>query len=79
MVETKLPDFPYGAVVATVIAAEGGSVFESLIRSGKVDQLADAKQIAGLKASLDITATERISFVMKEGKIVRNEDRAQRR
>jgi len=58
MVETKLPDFPYGAMVATVIAAEGGSVFEPLIRSGKVDELADAKQIAGLKASLDITASD---------------------
>src|SRR5882724_10937991 len=51
LVETKLPDFPYGPVVGTVIAAEGGSIFETLIRSGKVDELADKKQIAGLKRS----------------------------
>jgi aspartyl-tRNA(Asn)/glutamyl-tRNA(Gln) amidotransferase subunit A len=58
MVETKLPDFPYGTVVATVIAAEAASIFEELIRSGKVDELADKKQIAGLKAALGITATD---------------------
>src|SRR5260221_91644 len=69
LVETKLPDFPYGAVVATVIAAEGGSVFESLIRSGRVDQLADAKQIAGLKASLDITATDYLKAMRIRGDI----------
>src|SRR5947207_4264353 len=51
LVETKLPDFPYGPVVATVIVADGGSVFESLIRSGKVDQLDDGRQLAGLTAS----------------------------
>src|SRR6266576_3799888 len=38
LVETKLPEFPYGAVVATVIAAEAASIFEELIRSGKVDE-----------------------------------------
>src|SRR5712692_9601086 len=58
MVETKLPDFPYGAVIGTVISAEGASVFEPLIRSGKVDELADKKQIAGLKASLGISSLD---------------------
>ena len=57
LVETKLPDFPYGAVISTVIGAEEASIFEELIRSGKVDQLADPAQIAGLKANLDISAT----------------------
>jgi aspartyl-tRNA(Asn)/glutamyl-tRNA(Gln) amidotransferase subunit A len=57
LVETKLPDFPYGAVISTVIGAEEASIFEDLIRSGAVDQLADAEQIAGLKANLDISAT----------------------
>ena len=57
LVETKLPDFPYGAVISAVIGAEEASIFEDFIRSGKVDQLADAEQIAGLKANLDISAT----------------------
>jgi aspartyl-tRNA(Asn)/glutamyl-tRNA(Gln) amidotransferase subunit A len=58
VVETKLPEFPYRAVVDTVIEAEAGSVFETLIRSGKVDELADKKQIAGLKAALGISAPD---------------------
>lgn len=56
--EAKLPDFPYGALASTIIAAEAASVFEPLIASGKVDQLADAKQIAGLKAGLEIPAKD---------------------
>ena len=35
-----------------------GSIFEPLITSGKVDELADKPQIAGLKASLDVPAKE---------------------
>jgi len=58
MVETKLPDFPYGAMINTIIAAEAGSIFEPLVQSGKVDELADQKQIAGLKASLEIPAKD---------------------
>ena len=54
----KLPDFPYGPVIGTIISAEGSAVFEPLISSGKVDQLADPKQIAGLKAGLDIPAKD---------------------
>lgn len=56
MSEVRLPDLPYGLVTGTVISAEGSAVFEPLIASGKVDELADQKQIAGLKAGLEITA-----------------------
>jgi aspartyl-tRNA(Asn)/glutamyl-tRNA(Gln) amidotransferase subunit A len=56
--EIRLPEFPYGELVSTIIAGEAGSIFEDLIRSGKVDQLADPHQIAGLKAMLDLPATE---------------------
>jgi aspartyl-tRNA(Asn)/glutamyl-tRNA(Gln) amidotransferase subunit A len=56
--EVELPDFPYGAVVGMIIAGEAGSIFEDFIRSGKVDQLADPSQIAGLKASLDVQAVD---------------------
>jgi len=58
MVEAKLPDFPWGALTGTVISAEGSSVFEELIASGGVNQLADAFQIEGLKAGLGIPARE---------------------
>ena len=58
LVETKLPQFPYGPILATILAAEQASVFEPLIASGKVDQLADAVQIAGLKARLEAPAKD---------------------
>lgn len=56
--EIQLPELPYGALVGTIIAGEAGSIFEEFIRGGKVDQLADPHQIAGLKAMLDLPATE---------------------
>jgi aspartyl-tRNA(Asn)/glutamyl-tRNA(Gln) amidotransferase subunit A len=58
MSETKLPDFPYGPAANTIITAEGSSVFEHLIESGEVEKLADPKQIAGLKAGLEIPAKD---------------------
>jgi aspartyl-tRNA(Asn)/glutamyl-tRNA(Gln) amidotransferase subunit A len=69
VVETKLPEFPYRAVVDTVIEAEAGSVFEPLIRSGKVDELADKKQIAGLKACLGISAPDYLKAMRIRGEI----------
>lgn len=58
MVETKFPQFPYGAALSTILAAEQGSIFEPLISSGKVEELADPAQIAGLKASLEVPAKD---------------------
>jgi aspartyl-tRNA(Asn)/glutamyl-tRNA(Gln) amidotransferase subunit A len=58
MVEMQLPALPYEEVAGTIIAAEGSAVFEPLISSGKVEQLADQKQIAGLKAGLEIPAKD---------------------
>ena len=56
--ELELPDFPYGAVLSTILGGEAGSIFEDLIESGGVDKLADANQIAGLKAMQDILARD---------------------
>jgi len=56
--EVKIPDFPYSALTSTIIAAEAGSIFEELIRSGKVDELADHRQAQGLKTGLDLPAVE---------------------
>src|ERR1700678_1626494 len=58
LVETKLPQFPYGPILSTILNSEQGCIFEPLIASGKVDELADPAQIAGLKASLDVAAKD---------------------
>jgi aspartyl-tRNA(Asn)/glutamyl-tRNA(Gln) amidotransferase subunit A len=58
MVETKLPDLPYGLTAGSIISAEGSAVFEPLIASGAVEQLADQRQIAGLKAGTNILAKD---------------------
>jgi aspartyl-tRNA(Asn)/glutamyl-tRNA(Gln) amidotransferase subunit A len=58
LVETRLPDFPYGAALSTILAGEQASIFEPLIASGKVEELADKAQIAGLKASLELPAKD---------------------
>ena len=56
--EVEMPDFPYGPLVSTIMQAEAGSIFEELVASGKVDELADEKQIAGLKACGDVLAKD---------------------
>jgi aspartyl-tRNA(Asn)/glutamyl-tRNA(Gln) amidotransferase subunit A len=58
MKEASLPDFPYATLAGFIIDAEGSSVFQPLIESGQVDELADQKQIAGLKAGLEIAAKD---------------------
>jgi aspartyl-tRNA(Asn)/glutamyl-tRNA(Gln) amidotransferase subunit A len=58
LVETKLPRFPYGPVLAAILRSEEASVFEPLISSGKVYDLADPSQIAGLRAALEIPARD---------------------
>lgn len=58
MVEMKLPDFPYSDIIGTIIDCEGASVFEKLIRSGDVNQLADQGQIDGLKAAMGYSAMD---------------------
>lgn len=52
----ELPDLPYGAATSTITSAEGSTAFRQFIEAGGVDQLADQRQIAGLKAGLEIPA-----------------------
>ena len=71
VVEVSLPDLPYGSLTDIIIGSEGGAVFESLITSGKVDDLADPSQAAGLKANLGVLAKDylramRIRSVVKQ-------------
>jgi aspartyl-tRNA(Asn)/glutamyl-tRNA(Gln) amidotransferase subunit A len=56
LVEVKVPEYPWGAMIGTIIGAEGSSVFEPLITGGQVNELADPSQIEGLKAGLTIPA-----------------------
>jgi aspartyl-tRNA(Asn)/glutamyl-tRNA(Gln) amidotransferase subunit A len=58
MKEVSLPDMPYGAAASTIIGCEASSIFEELIGSGRVNELADQNQIQGLKASFDYTARD---------------------
>ena len=56
--EIELSDLPYGPVASTLIAAEGATIFRPLIESGKVQELVDERQKAGLIASLSLPATD---------------------
>jgi aspartyl-tRNA(Asn)/glutamyl-tRNA(Gln) amidotransferase subunit A len=56
--DVKLPDFPYGAAVGTIVDAEGASAFRDLIESGRVKELASPTgRIGGYSASL-VTAVD---------------------
>jgi aspartyl-tRNA(Asn)/glutamyl-tRNA(Gln) amidotransferase subunit A len=52
------PGLPYGPLVSTIIGAEGGAVFGPLIESEAFQTLVDAKQKAGLRAALGISARD---------------------
>jgi aspartyl-tRNA(Asn)/glutamyl-tRNA(Gln) amidotransferase subunit A len=56
--DVKLPDFPYGPAVGTIVDAEGAAAFRDLIESGRVQQLASpAGRVGGYAASL-VTAVD---------------------
>jgi aspartyl-tRNA(Asn)/glutamyl-tRNA(Gln) amidotransferase subunit A len=56
--DVKLPDFPYGPSVGTIVDAEGASAFRDLIESGRVKELASPEgRIGGYAASL-VTAVD---------------------
>ncbi|HEX8143911.1 MAG TPA: amidase [Pyrinomonadaceae bacterium] len=53
-----LPDYPYGAVVGTIVDAEGASAFRDLIETGRVRELASPRgRVGGYAASL-VTAVD---------------------
>src|SRR5918994_1017829 len=56
--DVKLPDFPYGPAVGTIVDAEGAAAFRDLIESGGVQQLASPNgRVGGYAASL-VTAVD---------------------
>lgn len=72
--EVALPELPYGPVAGAIIDAEGSAVFEPLIESDRVNQLADKGQIAGLKAGLEIAAKDYLR-AMRIRRIMQQESR----
>ncbi|MCU0227118.1 MAG: amidase [Bryobacterales bacterium] len=58
MEEVEFPEMPYSSTAGMIIDAEGASIFEPLITSGQIDQLADAGQIAGMRAAQDLKSTD---------------------
>lgn len=56
--DVKMPDFPYGPAVGTIVDAEGASAFRDLIESGRVSELASPEgRVGGYGASL-VTAVD---------------------
>jgi len=56
--DVKLPDYPYGAAVGTIVDAEGAAAFRDLIESGRVSELASPEgRVGGYAASL-VTAVD---------------------
>lgn len=56
--DVKLPDFPYGPAVGTIVDAEGASAFRDLIESGRVAELVSPTgRVGGYSASL-VTAVD---------------------
>lgn len=56
--EIELPDLPYGPAISAIIAAEGATIFADLIEDGRIDALNDARQSAGLRAGLEVSARD---------------------
>jgi aspartyl-tRNA(Asn)/glutamyl-tRNA(Gln) amidotransferase subunit A len=72
MRETALPsDLPYGPVTSTVINVEGATAFAALIESDRFEELVDAKQKAGLRAALSISARDYVQ-AMRIRRLVQN-------
>jgi aspartyl-tRNA(Asn)/glutamyl-tRNA(Gln) amidotransferase subunit A len=56
--DVKLPDFPYGPAVGTIVDAEGASAFRDLIESGRVRELTVPKDRVGGYSGMLVTAVD---------------------
>jgi aspartyl-tRNA(Asn)/glutamyl-tRNA(Gln) amidotransferase subunit A len=54
----ELPDLPYGAVAGMIIAAEGASAFDDLLKTGKLAQLTAPEDRTGGYPALAISAPD---------------------
>ncbi|HEX8173954.1 MAG TPA: amidase [Pyrinomonadaceae bacterium] len=58
VMDVKLPDFPYGAAVGTIVDAEGASAFRELIESHGVQKLRAPKDRIGGYSGMLVTAVD---------------------
>jgi aspartyl-tRNA(Asn)/glutamyl-tRNA(Gln) amidotransferase subunit A len=58
VMDVKLPDFPYGPAVGTIVDAEGASAFRDLIESGRVQELTAPRDRVGGYSGLLVTAVD---------------------
>ena len=69
LVRGALPEMPYGPLVSTVYAAEGSTIFAELIEGERFEELVDTRQMAGLRASLDIRARDYLQAMRLRTKV----------
>ena len=69
LTRATLPALPFGPLVSTVYAAEGATIFAELIESERFEELVDARQKAGLRASLDIRARDYLQALRLRGAV----------
>ncbi len=54
----KLPDLPYDQAATTIVDVEGAAMHESLIRSTRLELLADPAQVTGFTSALQIPGVD---------------------
>ena len=65
--DVKLPEFPYGPAVGTIVDGEGASAFRELIESGRARELASPQgRVGGYAASL-VTAVDYLHAMRLRG------------
>ena len=56
--DVELPDLPYGAVAGLIIAAEGASAFDDLLKDGRLSQLTAPEDRTGGYGALAVSAPD---------------------
>jgi aspartyl-tRNA(Asn)/glutamyl-tRNA(Gln) amidotransferase subunit A len=56
--DVELPDLPYGAVAGLIIAAEGASAFDDLLKDGRLSQLTAPEDRTGGYPALTVSAPD---------------------
>jgi aspartyl-tRNA(Asn)/glutamyl-tRNA(Gln) amidotransferase subunit A len=65
--DVELPDMPFGAVIGTIVAAEGASAFRDLLDSGRASELRAAKDRWGGYAGAMVLAVDYLQALRVRG------------